>query len=71
MYDFHLASECSIEGAVRLQGDHGPNEGEVELCYDGIWSSVCGYEWDHDDAKVACSQLRLPTTGTVTIIILF
>lgn len=62
-----LASEC-VEGAIRLQGDRGPNEGEVELCHDGIWSVVCGSEWDHNNAKVACTQLQLPTTGTYTVI---
>lgn len=57
-----------MEGAIRLQGGHGPNEGEVELCHDGIWSVVCGSEWDYNDAKVACTQLQLPTTGIFTVL---
>ena len=58
-------AECS-EGEVRLQGDRGPNEGRVEICYEGVWSIVCGYKWDYNDAVVLCRELNLPTTGTDT-----
>lgn len=31
------------------------NEGRVEMCYQGYWSSICGV--DQYDAAVVCKQL--------------
>ena len=42
---------------VRLQDGSYPNEGRVEVCINGVWSSVCDIGWDSSDANIVCSQL--------------
>lgn len=42
--------------SVRLVGGTQPNEGRVQVYYNG-WKSVCGDEWDFPDARVTCRQL--------------
>ena len=49
-----LDQECN-ETDVRLVD--GPHEGQVELCLNGVWYSVCSNGWDVNDARVVCRQL--------------
>lgn len=46
-----------IEGSLRLA--HGPsvNQGRVEVYHDGVWGTVCDYQWGIDEADVVCKQL--------------
>ena len=48
-------SECTNNGAVRLQGGASNSEGRVEYCYNGYWSPFC--KMDPKAAMVACRQL--------------
>ena len=34
-----------------------PYEGRVEICYDGVWGSVCDSGWDGWDAAIVCLQM--------------
>lgn len=53
---------CS-RGDIRLEGGTAI-EGRVEICNTNyVWGTVCGRTWDEMDAKVACRQLELPTSG--------
>ena len=46
--------QCN-ETDVRLV--NGLHEGQVELCLNGVWYSVCSNGWDVNDARVVCRQL--------------
>ena len=35
----------------------------MQVCMNGVWSSVCDWRWDYKDAFVICRQLGYPATG--------
>ena len=52
----HHAAECN-ETDVRLVDGYTANDGRVQICYYGVWGSVCDDSWDERDAQVVCRQL--------------
>lgn len=48
--------ECT-DTDVRLVGGHNALEGVLEICFSGVWGSVCRNGWDDVDAGVVCGQL--------------
>uniref|UniRef100_A0A1X7TY56 SRCR domain-containing protein n=1 Tax=Amphimedon queenslandica TaxID=400682 RepID=A0A1X7TY56_AMPQE len=54
-------------GSVHLQGTGSHLIGEIEVCNRGVWSTVCGEEWDDNDATVICKQLGLSPYGAIAV----
>jgi deleted-in-malignant-brain-tumors protein 1 len=60
-----VSSGC-IQGLIRLQGGSTATEGRVEICNNMVWGTVCDNSWDSTDARVVCTQLRLPSSSEFT-----
>ena len=46
------------DGEVRLVGGVSEREGRVEMCYNGVWGTVCANGgWDDMAALIVCDQL--------------
>ena len=58
----YMTADCS-NGETRLVGGNHPLEGRVEVCYDGVWGTVCSDHWGVQDARVVCRQLFNTTSG--------
>uniref|UniRef100_UPI00358F7268 scavenger receptor class A member 5-like n=1 Tax=Myxine glutinosa TaxID=7769 RepID=UPI00358F7268 len=51
------ASSMAGSSLIRLAGGPRDNEGRLEVFYNGEWGTVCGTEWDEQDAGVLCHML--------------
>ena len=51
------------DGDIRLVDGSVDSEGVVEVCINGVWSTICDEEWDTSDATVACRQLGYSNSG--------
>ena len=58
------------DGDIRLVGGVAGNEGNVQICHNNAWGSVCDDSWDTNDANVVCRQLGLQPYGIFSFIVL-
>ena len=53
-----ISGKVCNETDVRLVGSRQtPGEGEVQICLNGSWGSVCDSNWGYSEARVVCRQL--------------
>jgi deleted-in-malignant-brain-tumors protein 1 len=62
-----VESQCTDE-SVRVVWGPGPWEGNVQICYGGVWGWVCHNNFGTPDAKVVCTQLGYTSAGKQCII---
>lgn len=51
-----ITGECD-DNDVRLIAGVAPNDGRVEICFNGLWNQICDIGWDVREAVVVCRQL--------------
>ncbi|XP_059785726.1 T-cell differentiation antigen CD6 [Balaenoptera ricei] len=56
---------CSEHQSWRLTGGTDPCEGQVEVYFRGVWSTVCDSTWYEPEAKVLCRDLGCGTLARV------
>ena len=63
-----INSNCTTN-EVRLTGGSDQHEGRVEYCVNGVWQSICDYEWDDVDAHSLCRQLGYQGIAVICFIV--
>ena len=67
--NYTVDTSCN-NGDVQLVGGINELEGQVEICYNKIWGSVCHNSWSTYDANVVCKQLGHQPTGRLSQIMI-
>ncbi len=58
-----IAPVGCIEGEARLVNGYLQQEGRLEVCLNGVWSTICDTNFDQSDALVACATLGYDVAG--------
>lgn len=64
---FFLYAACTEDGQIQLLGGRDQFEGRLEICFGGIWGTVCDDSWDTRDSEVVCRQLGHSIMGARTL----
>lgn len=57
IFFFFANAVCTEDGKIQLVGGRNNLEGRVEICFGGIWGTICDDLWDVQEAQVVCRQL--------------
>lgn len=52
-----MTAELCENGDIRLSGGQTLLSGQVEVCINRTWETICIDMWDDVDASIACKQL--------------
>ena len=55
-------------GDLRLV--EGIYHGRLEICWNGVWGTVCDDLWSNANSRVACRQLGFSGLGIATLFVL-
>ena len=70
--DIGLTDTCYLElcerGQVRLSDPDYARHGIVEVCWDGVWGTICDNAWSSRGASVVCRQLGYSPYGESTFV---
>ena len=58
-----VADSGCTQGDIRLVDGAIQQQGRVEICVSGIWSTICATGWDKTNAYVVCQQLGFGQDG--------
>ena len=64
----HQFLDCT-NGEVRLVDGDSHLDGRVEICYEGIWGTVCSDHWGSSEVAVVCRQLGFSSSGKNTCLV--
>ena len=56
------------DGEVRLVRGRNTLQGRVEVCFDGVWGTVCSRGWSTEDTNVVCRQLGFSGSGMIELL---
>ena len=59
----HIDPGMCTNGETRLVNGILENEGRIEICYNGVWGTICDQGWDKTDGHVLCTQLGYAERG--------
>ncbi|GLI60548.1 hypothetical protein VaNZ11_002705 [Volvox africanus] len=63
-----LSYSCTEMGAVRLVDGPNPYAGRLEICYNGVWGTICNTNWDETLSNTVCRQIvGVPTAYGVAV----
>lgn len=58
----HAAPVCN-DNDVQLVGTDTPTQGRLEVCFYGVWGTVCDDGWTDRNSEVVCRQLGYENSG--------
>lgn len=50
-----IVRECENRDIQLVKG-YAASDGEVQICQNGLWTSVCGEKWGYRESRVVCKQ---------------
>ena len=59
----YIGTSTCKHGDIQLTGGEKEGEGQVEVCYNGVWGTVCANGWDETAERLVCTQLGYQHRG--------